>query len=645
MTPRLRQATPPSALIKWGAIPAGGEKVITRDISTPTLSTDANNPTNFIVAGEFDDYEVGDDFRGVEVYSTDGIAINNGAAIGGSKIVDDIEYDWSASGAAVSKASVLTGETIIISVKVTNNGFRAPSASLRFYRSDDAVIRSGDDTPVGTVSVRALATGAHSNEDVRVTVPSAAGTYYYGACVVGAGDSTSINDCSRGVQVGVAAPAVPVFDLSVPAFSVSKSSVVAGEAITLNATVGNDSSATASSSVATLRYYRSSDVTITSADTEVGAADSIGALAAAATSAQTATDSPSIAGTYYYGACIVATGDSDTSNNCSVGRQVVVTAPVPAAFDLSVTAFSVDPSSIVAGAEITFAATVSNASSATVSSPVAELKYYRSSDATIDATDTEVGAADAIGVLAAAAMESETATDSPSTAGTVYYGACVVATGDSDTTNNCSAGSRVDVAAQAFDLSVSTFGVSKSSVVTDEAITLSATVTNASSATVSSPVATLRYYRSIDSTIDSTNDTEVGTSDSISALAAAATSDQTATVNPSTAGTVYYGACIVGAGDSNANNNCSVGVQVVVAEPAPPAAFDLSVTAFAPAIYPPVTGDTITLNATVTNASSATGSSPVAELKYYRSTDMTIDSTDTVVGTAASIKRIDGGGN
>ena len=626
-----------------GAVPAGGEKVITRDISTPTLSTDANNPTNFIVAGEFEDYEVEDDFRGVEVYSTDGIAINNGATIGGGKIVDGIKYDWSASGAAVSKASVLTGETITISVKVTNNGFRAPSASLRFYRSDDAFIRS-DDTRVGTVSVRALATGANSNEFVRVTVPSAADTYYYGACVVGAGDSTSSNDCSRGVQVVVAAPAVPVFDLSVTAFSVSKSSVVAGEAITLNATVGNDSSATASSSVATLRYYRSSDVTITSADTEVGAADSIGALAAAATSPQTATDSPSIAGTYYYGACIVATGDSDTSNNCSVGRQVVVTAPVPAAFDLSVTAFSVDPSSIVAGAEITFAATVSNASSATVSSPIAELKYYRSSDATIDATDTEVGAADAIGVLAAAAMESETATDSPSTAGTVYYGACVVATGDSDTTNNCSAGSRVDVAAQAFDLSVSTFGVSKSSVVTDEAITLSATVTNASSATVSSPVATLRYYRSIDSTIDSTNDTEVGTSDSISALAAAATSDQTATVNPSTAGTVYYGACIVGAGDSNANNNCSVGVQVVVAEPAPPAAFDLSVTAFSASDLSPVTGDTITLNATVTNASSATGSSPVAELKYYRSTDMTIDSTDTVVGTAASISALTAGG-
>ena len=160
------------------------------------------------------------------------------------------------------------------------------------------------------------------------------------------------------------------FDLSVTAFSVSKSSIVTGEAITLNATVTNDSSATVSSPVAELKYYRSTNATIDATDTEVGTADSIGALAAAATSAQTATDSPSVAGTYYYGACIVATGDSDTSNNCSTGARLTVTSSSG-------------------------------------------------------------------GALAASATSDETASVTvPSSAGTYYYGACVAASGDSDTGNN-----------------------------------------------------------------------------------------------------------------------------------------------------------------------------------------------------------------
>ena len=181
-------------------------------------------------------------------------------------------------------------------------------------------------------------------------------------------------------------------------------------------------------------------------------------------------------------------GDSNSGNNCSASVRVDVAAQM---FDLSVSAFSVDPTSIVAGAEVTFAATVTNASSATVSSPVAALKYYRSTDATIDATDTEVGVADSISALAAAATSAQTATYRPSTAGTYYYGACAVGAGDSDTSNNCSAGVQVDVAAQMFDLSVSAFSVDSSSVVARHPITFSATVANDASANIS-PIATLK---------------------------------------------------------------------------------------------------------------------------------------------------------
>ena len=236
------------------------------------------------------------------------------------------------------------------------------------------------------------------------------------------------------------------FDLSVTAFSVNSSSAVTGDAITLSATVGNDASATASSPAATLRYYRSPDATITPDDTEVGA-NSMGELAAAATSDQTAADSPSVAGIYYYGACVMAevAGDSDPSNDCSAGVQVDV---VAREFDLSVTAFSVDSSSAVTGDDITLNATVGNDSPADHPSPAAELKYYRSPDATITSDDIEVGA-NSMGALAAASTSDESANVSaPSAVGAYYYGACIVATDDSDPSNNCSDGASVEVVAR-----------------------------------------------------------------------------------------------------------------------------------------------------------------------------------------------------
>ena len=478
---------------------------------------------------------------------------------------DGDEFDVSVTAFSVSSASVSESASITLSATVGNASSATVSSpattSVYYFRSPNSTISIFDNV-VATDSVGALAAAETSNETVSISVPSIAGTYYYGACTFSNGDSNEGNDCSAGSQVVVGASVAPTtFDLSVTAFSVSKSSIVAGEAITLNATVTNASSATASSPVATLKYYRSTDATITSTDTEVGTADSISALAASATESETATDSPSVAGTYYYGACVVGTGDSDTTNNCSAGTQVDVAARD---FDLSVTAFSVSKSSIVAGEAITLNATVGNDSSAMHSSPAATLKYYRSSDATIDATDTEVGTSDSISALAAAATESETTTDSPSVAGTYYYGACVVGTGDSDTTNNCSAGMQVVVAARDFDLSVTAFTVSSSSVFASDSITLNATVANDSSAMHSSPATTLRYYRSSDATIDA-SDTQVAT-DSVGALASSATSNETASVSvPSSVGTYYYGACVAATGDSDTSNNCSAGVQVTVA--------------------------------------------------------------------------------
>ena len=171
----------------------------------------------------------------------------------------------------------------------------------------------------------------------------------------------------------------------------------------------------------------------------------VGALAAGETENERESEILGTAGTHYYYACIFATGDSDTSNDCSAVVQVDVAARD---FDLSVTAFSVNSSSVVTDDDITLTATVRNDASALHSSPdTAILRYYRSSDATIDATDTLVNNFPVSELAAGVTYSKNTTITSARSPGTYYFGACIEVTGDSDTTNNCSAGVQVVVTA------------------------------------------------------------------------------------------------------------------------------------------------------------------------------------------------------
>ncbi|MDE2888044.1 MAG: DUF5050 domain-containing protein [Gemmatimonadota bacterium] len=117
-------------------------------------------------------------------------------------------------------------------------------------------------------------------------------------------------------------------DLVVESASVSDSVLTPGQSFTLSATVRNQGAGGAEAS--TLRYYRSSDATISTDDTDVGT-DAVDALAAGDTSAESISlNAPSDAGTWYYGACVDSVrGESDTGNNCSRAVRVTVT-PDPA---------------------------------------------------------------------------------------------------------------------------------------------------------------------------------------------------------------------------------------------------------------------------------------------------------------------------
>ena len=234
-------------------------------------------------------------------------------------------------------------------------------------------------------------------------------------------------------------------DLMVTAPSVNDSGPAAGATFTLSATVRNAGGE--SSEPTTLRFYRSTDATITTSDTAVGTAPVAG-LAASGTSSQLVIlTAPSTPGTYYYGACVDAVaGESDTTDNCS--SSVRITVPEPQSGPDPVVAASVSDNGPAAGATFTLSATVRNAGDE--ASAATTLRFYRSTDATITTSDTEVGT-DAVAALAASGTSSQLVIlTAPSTPGTYYYGACVDAVaGESDTSNNCSLSVRVEVVTSA----------------------------------------------------------------------------------------------------------------------------------------------------------------------------------------------------
>ena len=524
----------------------------------------------------------------------------------------------------VSDSSPAPGASFTLSATASNaGGGESAATTLHYYRSTDATITTSD-AEVGTDAVAGLAASVSDSQSVELAAPSAPGTYHYGACVDAvAGESDTANKCSTSVQVTVREPDHP--DLTVVSPSVSDDSPAPGASFTLSATVQNDGNG--ESAGTTLRYFLSTDATITTSDTEVGT-DAVAGLAPSGSDSQSVElAAPSAPGTYHYGACVDAVaGESDAANNCSTAVQVTV--PAPERPDLMVVSPSVSNNSPTVESQFTLSATVQNDGNG--ESAATTLRYFRSTDATITTSDTEVGT-DAVAGLAPSGSDSQSVElAAPSAPGTYYYGACVDAVaGESDTANNCSPSVQVTVREPDHpDLTVVSPSVSNSSPAVGSQFTLWATVQNDGNG--ESAATTLHYYRSTDATV-TTSDAEVGT-DAVAGLAASVSDSQSVElVAPSAPGTYHYGACVDAvAGESDAANNCSTAVQVTVPAPERP---DLMVVSPSVSNNSPTVGSQFTLSATVQN--DGNGESAATTLRYFRSTDATITTSDTEVGTDA----------
>ena len=467
--------------------------------------------------------------------------------------------------ASTGEVELSPGAPFSLAAWVRNLGDVGASATtLRYYRSADAEITAAD-AELGTARVSALAAGDVETDSLGLSAPAQAGTYYYGACADAVPEEAATsNNCSPAMTVTVTVPPRPP-DLAVTA-STGEVELSPGAPFSLAAWVRNLGDVGASAT--TLRYYRSADAEITAADAELGTAR-VSALAAG----DVETDSlglsaPAQAGTYYYGACADAVPEeAATSNNCSAAVPVTVTVP-PRPPDLAVTA-STGEVELSPGAPFSLAAWVRNLGD--VGASATTLRYYRSADAEITAADAELGTA-RVSALAAGDVETDSlGLSAPAQAGTYYYGACADAVPEeSATSNNCSAAVTVTVTVPEPtlrpDLAVVSASGPDESLLPSETFTMRATVRNVGAG--SAPKTWIGLYRSEDAVVSPSDDL-LG-SYTVTALAVGGTMGpyQWSWVTaPPSAGTYYYGACVIAVPyESDTSNNCSA-VEVTVREP------------------------------------------------------------------------------
>ena len=246
-------------------------------------------------------------------------------------------------------------------------------------------------------------------------------------------------------------------DLIVQTIAADKTTLETGESFEIQARLWNRG--TAVSGATTLRYYLSTDDTISLSDTEVDS-DRVDALSSRGASAvrrrsdlsQTLT-APDTPGVHYYGVCIDAVPDeSDTTNNCSEAIAITVEAPPPDPAmsadpmliprpedpDLLISADRVDRSTIKQGWGVRLHITLENRGLRVA--PATTIRFYRSTDATISPeADTELRAVPVGGLGAGKSYTTWALLPSPFAVGVYYYGACLDAVeSEFDTTNNCS---------------------------------------------------------------------------------------------------------------------------------------------------------------------------------------------------------------
>lgn len=344
---------------------------------------------------------------------------------------------------------------------------------------------------------------------------------------------------------------------------------------------------------------------------------------------------PATPGIYYYSACVARVdGATGTRDHCSLPLAIYVEAPSP---DLSLTSLVVSPLTANAGDDIILHAVVTNNSLAPSSEYA--IVYYSS------VTPTPPSSVSDYRVLQRASFDALSAKGSSyysyiydtghipyhSDAQSVHFLACIFTDVDRDPENNCTdpVVSVSVITTPVFDLGIREVSSSPSTVSAEVPFAFSAIVENVGTLTSPSSDIRIRYYRSLDRDI-TTSDTEVGV-DTVAAIEGGGTENHTISLtSPATPGGYYYGACVdvgPGAEEFNTTNNCSDAYAVTVIPITPP---DLIVSAS-------ISTATVrrarqfTIRATIENTGGS--DAPPTTVLYVLSADASITLDDEVIMT------------
>lgn len=478
---------------------------------------------------------------------------NNGSKliqIGGDLIVSSLTAP-SAAGA---------GSAIVVSDTVTNSGGASvPPSVTRFYVSTKSLLDTSATLLPGGRAVPDLAAGASSSGSTTIVIPPTLATGGYYVIAQADGDETvpetreTNNTASRYIAIG---GDLIVSALAVPAAAGS------GSAILVSDTTTNRGAGSAMAS--TTRFYLSSNASLDASDTLLPGGRAVPSLVAGASSTGSTTvtiPSTVAVGSYYVFAKADANAavlETNEDNNTALRSMSV-------GGDLVVSALTV-PAKGGAGLSIVVSDTTTNKGASDVAASVT--RFYLSTNASLDVTDTLLGGSRAVPALAAFASSSGSTTvtlPSPLPVGSYYViskADADNAVGESQEANNTMTRS----VAVGPDLTISSVSVAFT-VTAGSTVSVTDIVLNQGGD--ASPATTTRFFLSTNVSFDA-SDVELTVSRAVPALAAGASSTGATlvTIPAGTAPTYYYVIALADADGvvSEAQENNNTGARTIRVE-------------------------------------------------------------------------------
>ncbi len=346
--------------------------------------------------------------------------------------------------------SASPGQSISVSVEVTNQGSGAASAfRVGFYISLRSALTTAD-TRLGTCSIPSLAAGARATCSAVVTIPAtlALGQYYGGAIV---DDLNQVPETDETNNVGVNPDRLVIGRQTLPDLTITDGAApatgTAGQPVRLSVQVMNQG--TGAATAFRLGIYLSIDSVITRSDIQVATCNfpSLAVDATATCSGNITLPATLAPGTYSVGAFADDTqqvSESDENNNTALAPNQIVISRAPAP-DLTVTSV-LAPTTVTLGDRPNITTAILNQGAANAGA--FRLGYYLSTDATITATDILIGtcAYTALAAGANSGCAGPLLFPATLTPGRYYFGAIVDdqnQVSESDETNNARAAAAI----------------------------------------------------------------------------------------------------------------------------------------------------------------------------------------------------------